>query len=87
MPEEKIRLMPQEPERYVSAERMAADDFGRRFTMKEGEVVYDAMTKHRGQWATMTQTSYKAHGAGKLGTGYGQKYVRQANGQLHKVEG
>lgn len=79
--------MSKEPRRYVSAEKMTADDFGRAFTMKEGEVVYDAKTNHRGQWATMGETSYKTHAVGKLGVGYGQKYVRQANGQLHLVEG
>jgi hypothetical protein len=79
------------PVRYLSAEGMTQDDFGVSFTMKPGEVVYDAATErpggYPGPWATMTQQSYLMHGLGKLGTGYGQKYIRQENGELHKVEG
>lgn len=79
--------MPKEPRRYVSAEKMTADDFGVAFTNKEGELVYDAKTK-QGPWATMTEASYRRHGTvAKLGLGVGQKYVRQANGELHLVEG
>lgn len=76
--------------RYLSAEKMDADDFGDPFTKKEGEVVYDSATMvagRRGPWATMTQESYNQWGAGRLGTGFGQKYVRNAAGELHKVEG
>lgn len=78
--------MSAEPVRYVSAERMTHDDFGQPFTMKEGELVYDAKTK-QGPWATMTHTSFMTHGLGLLGLGAGQKYQRMANGQLHKIEG
>lgn len=77
--------------RYLSAEKMHNDDFGDRFTMQVGEVVYDAATKmtngRLGPWATMTEKSYKMNGYGKLGLGLGQKYVRNADGELHKVEG
>ena len=72
--------------RYHSAEDRNADDFGVPFTTKEGEVVYDARTRH-GPWACMTEKSWKQHGVGKLGTGYGQKYVRNAEGHLVKSEG
>lgn len=72
--------------RYLSAETMDADDFGAAFTKKEGEVVYDAKTRH-GPWATMTEASWKAHGNMQLGQGFGQKYVRNAAGELHKAEG
>ncbi|QDP65323.1 MAG: hypothetical protein Unbinned200contig1000_63 [Prokaryotic dsDNA virus sp.] len=72
--------------RYVSAEKLHQDDFGDFFTMKVGEVVYDAATKY-GPWATMTEKSWKLNGIGKLGTGFGQKYVRNEKGELHKVEG
>ena len=71
--------------RYLSAEKLAADDFGVPFTGEVGEVVYDAKT-HVGSWATMSDTSFLAHGV-RVGTGWGQKYVRQQNGELHKVEG
>lgn len=74
--------------RYLSAEKMAADDFGVPFTNKPGEVVYDAKTMYRGGcWAIMTEASFKLHAVGTLGKGRGQKYVRQDNGELHKVEG
>jgi len=72
--------------RYVSAEALNTDDFGDKFTHKVGEVVYDAKTRH-GPWATMTQRSFDMNGPKRLGTGFGQKYVRNELGQLHKVEG
>ena len=72
--------------RYLSAEKMSADDLGVPFTGEEGEVVYDAKTL-AGPWATMKECSFKTYGLGKLGIGFGQKYVRNAAGELHKVEG
>lgn len=75
------------PVRYLSAEKMVKDDFGVPFTLKEGEVIYDAPTK-MGPWGTMTQESFDLYSLRRsLGTGLGQKYVRQTNGELHKVEG
>lgn len=83
--------MTKEPKRYLSAESMTADDFGVPFTMQPGELVYDAMTKRAdgrgGPFATMTHASYTAHGLGKLGLGFGQKYQRNSEGHLVKVEG
>lgn len=77
--------------RFISAEKLHQDDFGDTFTKREGEVVYDAATRGRngrlGPWATMTQKSYNMNGGQRLGTGFGQKYVRNAVGELHKVEG
>lgn len=74
--------------RYISAEQMTHDDYGIPFTNKEGEIIYDARTLGpTGAWATMTQESWLLNGCGVLGQGYGQKYIRQANGQLHKVKG
>jgi hypothetical protein len=35
----------------------------------------------------MTQSSFQKYGFGRLGVGFGQKYVRNAAGELHKVEG
>jgi hypothetical protein len=72
--------------RYTSAEKLDTDDFGDNFSHVIGEVVYDAKTR-MGPWATMTATSWRRHGAGALGTGHGQKYVRHENGELHKVKG
>ena len=72
--------------RYTSAENRDTDDFGVAFTKKEGEHVYDGAT-YRGPWATMSETSWKVHGCGVLGTGRGQKYRRSAEGHLVKVGG
>lgn len=60
----------------------STDDFGRPY----GEVMYDAKTT-MGPWANMAEESYRVHGVGKLGTGYGQKYEKQADGRWLKVEG
>lgn len=77
--------------RYLSAEKLHEDDFGDSFTFAVGEVVYDSATKSRngraGPWATMSQRSYEMNGLGRLGLGFGQKYVRNEHGELHKVEG
>lgn len=72
--------------RYLSAETMTKDDFGVEFTNKEGEIVYDAKTG-MGPWATMTEASFKRYGIGAIGQGVGQKYQRNAAGELHKIGG
>ena len=72
--------------RYLSAEKAQKDDFGVHFTNKEGEFVYDAKTK-MGPWAMMTEQSFLMYGRGRLGLGLGQKYRRNAEGHLLKVEG
>lgn len=74
-------------DRYLSAERMTKDDFGRPFTFIPGELIYDAKTI-QGPWATMTHESWKLYGLGRLGIGFGQKYERSEDGaQLLLVEG
>jgi len=77
--------------RYISAEKRSFDDMGEPFTKQEDEVVYDGATMGRngrhGPWATMTQKSWDSQGCGILGFGFGQKYIRNADGELHKVEG
>lgn len=70
--------------RYLSAEKRDTDDFGDTISGAVGEAVYDGRTV-RGPWATMTQKSWELHGCGVLGTGCGQKYVRNAEGHLVKV--
>lgn len=60
------------------------DDFGRIIT----NCFIDGKTTFKGNpWAIMTPDSWFEHGYGKLGTGYGQRYVRQADGRFLKVEG
>lgn len=58
------------------------DDFGQPY----GTVMYDGKTR-MGPWANMTETSWTVFGIGRLGTGLGQKYVKQADGAWLKVEG
>jgi hypothetical protein len=59
------------------------DDFGDAYT----NFMVDGKTK-MGPWANMTEASYKKYGIGKLGTGYGQRYEKQADtGKWLKVEG
>lgn len=77
--------------RCFSAEKRECDDFGDRFTMQTGEVVYDAALKgyngFTGMWAIMTQKSFEMNGDGRLGLGFGQKYVRNVKMELCKMEG
>ena len=73
--------------RYISAESATEDDFGDKFTGKEGELVYDAKIRGHSCWAMMTENSWKKYGIGQLGLGLGQKYRRDAQGRLMKVEG
>ena len=75
------------PIRYVSAEAATQDDFGVPFTGLVGEVIYDGRLAMQSQWAMMTQESWDLHSAGFLGTGQGQKYVRNEEGHLVKVAG
>jgi hypothetical protein len=58
------------------------DDFG----MPYGDVMYDAKIK-TGPWANMAEQSWHVFGSGKLGTGYGQKYKKQADSRWLKVDG
>jgi hypothetical protein len=67
---------------YWSSKLPPKDDFGDTYV----GVMIDGKTK-MGPWANMTPTSWKRHGIGRLGTGYGQKYKRQSDGRWLKVEG
>lgn len=60
----------------------SADDFGIPFD----KVMYDAKTR-MGPWANMAPSSFRTYGLGRLGTGFGQKYEKQADGRWLKVEG
>jgi hypothetical protein len=57
------------------------DDFGMPIN---GEFI-DGKTK-QGPWAYMTPASWKKHGVGALGTGFGQRYEKTGDKWL-KVEG
>ena len=71
--------------RYLSAEKMAEDDFGDKFSGIVGELIYDARVHGHAHWATMTERSWKLHGIGQLGLGLGQCYRRDEQGRLIKV--
>lgn len=61
------------------------DDFGRKIY----DEFYDARVSCNGKpgsWAYMTPKSWILHGYGKLGTGFGQRYVK-INGTFKKVVG
>lgn len=60
----------------------AFDDFGDIFT----DEMIDGKTK-MGPWANMTPASWKEHGVGRLGQGFGQRYKKQSDGKWLKVEG
>lgn len=66
---------------YWSGDPGEKDDFG--FPIK-GEFI-DGKTQ-MGPWATMAPPTFRIHGIG-LGTGRGQRYMKQADGRWLKVEG
>jgi hypothetical protein len=68
--------------RYWMGTVKSRDDFG----LTIDRIMIDGKTKH-GPWAIMTPSSWRQHGVGKLGTGYGQKYEKQDDGRFLKVEG
>jgi len=51
------------------------------------QVIYDAVVKHSGgAWAWMCQSCWEQHALWKrLGTGIGQKYIKNAHGMWEKV--
>lgn len=60
------------------------DDFGDTIT----DVFYDAPTRFTRQWAIMTPGNWKMRRLhALLGTGKGQKYVKQSDGRWLKTEG
>lgn len=70
--------------RYWMGDVGEKDDFGH--TIRD-EII-DAPTRPRGSWALMAPQSWRAHRVTtKLGTGYGQRYKKQADGRWLKVEG
>lgn len=58
------------------------DDFGDTII----DEFIDGRTKD-GPWAIMTTTSWAAHGVGRLGEGYGQRYELFSDGKWRKMEG
>ena len=69
-------------QRFWMGEVPGFDDFGNPI---EKEFV-DGKTRF-GPWAFMTPAAFSSNGLGRLGTGFGQRYEKQANGRWLKVEG
>jgi hypothetical protein len=67
---------------YWLSEVNENDDFGDVII----DEIIDGKTKY-GLWALMTPKSFKEHGVGRLGIGYGQKYKRQPDEKWLKIEG
>jgi hypothetical protein len=70
-----------EKTRWLSPVPMV-DDFGDPIV----DTFIDGKTR-QGPWGIMTAKSFARHGYRRLGTGYGQKYVKQADGKWLCVEG
>jgi len=51
-----------------------------------GDVAYDAKTRYGGR-CIMSEQSWKEHGCGRLGTGFGQKFLRGSDGNFYLSEG
>jgi len=63
----------------------ALDDFGVRI---EDEFIDGKTMMGPGSpWAIMAPGSWRLHGSPRLGTGWGQRYKRQADGRWLKIEG
>lgn len=78
----RIGMTTLEARRYWTGSIRQKDDFG----LSVGDTFIDGKTIH-GPWAIMTPSSWRSHGVGRLGTGYGQKYKKQSDGRWLKIEG
>jgi hypothetical protein len=50
------------------------------FEVPYDDIMFDVKAKH-GPWMTMSETSWRNHGVGRLGIGYGQKDQKQTDGR------
>lgn len=75
-------MKPQPKQKFWQGGVPQKDDFNRTIT----DEFIDGVTV-MGPWATMNPESYRTFGMGRLGTGYGQRYKKQADGRWLKVEG
>ena len=70
--------------KYWTGDVGEKDDFGH---VIKDEII-DAPTKHGSAWALMSPQSWRTHRrTAMLGTGYGQRYMKQEDGKWLKVEG
>jgi hypothetical protein len=63
------------------------DNFGYRITNEFIDGQCDPQGSFRGKWAIFSPYTWERYGCGKLGEGYGQRYLKQRDGQFMKVEG
>lgn len=68
--------------RYWMGPTPLRDSFGAKI---DGEFI-DGRS-NRGPWGYFTPENWRLNGAGSLGIGFGQRYVRQDDGRYLKVEG
>lgn len=74
--------MTEAAKRYWAGKVPSRDDFGGTIT---NEFV-DGKSR-RGPWGFFNPDSWDSYGVGRLGTGYGQRYTKLADGRWLKVEG
>jgi len=77
------KMTVEQPKRYWLGPVNRNDDF----SVPIKNVFIDGKTKQGGKWAIMSEKSWKLHGFGVLGLGWGQKYEKQSDGRWLKVEG
>lgn len=70
-------------ERYWAGQVPPRDDFNTPIT----DEFIDGRVKGASTWGFFNPVNWAKYGCGLLGTGYGQRYVKQANGRFLKVEG
>ena len=68
--------------RYWEGTEPVKDSFGNAIT----DTFIDGRTPG-GTWGMFNPTSWQVAGCGQLGTGFGQRYEKQADGRWLKVEG
>lgn len=69
--------------RYWLSKVPAKDNFGDPITNE----FIDGAIKVGGPWGLFTPRSWLHYGCGRLGQGFGQRYVREEGGKFAKVEG
>jgi hypothetical protein len=75
-------MTPEKKSKYWVGSVPEFDDFG----LPIVDVFVDGKTV-QGPWAMMTPYSYRLHGVGRYGTGFGQRYVKTETGRWIKTEG
>lgn len=69
--------------RYWASKVPVKDDFGDVI----GDEFIDGRANHGTAWGLFTPKSWHHYGCGRLGQGFGQRYVRDETDKFAKVEG